>query len=63
MLCSRGDDLAKHAAATNKKGVVGNIGKKAPINANTIKKIPVIFNNIKQPIHSRLIDLKRIDDS
>lgn len=46
MLCSRGDDLAKHAAATNKNGVVGNKGKKTPINAKATKSIPTIFKNI-----------------
>ena len=43
----RGDDLAKHAAATNKKGVVGSNGKNAPIKASKTKNIPDIFNNIK----------------
>jgi hypothetical protein len=38
MLYNRGDDLAKQVAATNKKGVVGNKGKKAPIKANATKK-------------------------
>tara|TARA_B110000438_G_scaffold300236_1_gene352158 strand:- start:2024 stop:2203 length:180 start_codon:yes stop_codon:yes gene_type:complete len=42
----RGDDLAKHAAAINKKGVVGNKGKNAPTKAKATKNIPDIFNNI-----------------
>jgi hypothetical protein len=45
----RGEDLAKHVAATNKKGVVGNKGKNAPIKASATKNIPDIFNNIKPP--------------
>lgn len=42
----RGEDLAKHAAATNKNGVVGSNGKKAPNVAKPTKNIPAIFNNI-----------------
>ncbi len=42
----RGDDFAKHAAATNKNGVVGSKGKNAPIKANATKNNPAIFNNI-----------------
>jgi len=42
----RGEDLAKQAAATNKKGVVGRRGKIAPKIARPTKNRPEIFNNM-----------------
>jgi len=42
----RGEDLAKQAAATNKKGVVGRSGKIAPNIARPTKNRPEIFNKI-----------------
>jgi hypothetical protein len=41
-----GEDLAKQAAATNKKGVVGKMGKTTPKIARPTKNNPTIFSNI-----------------
>lgn len=40
-----GDDLAKHAAASNIKGVVGNRGITIPITPKTIDAQPAMINN------------------
>lgn len=42
-LYSRSDDLAKHAAATSKNGVVGSTGKTTPITAKATKIMPTTF--------------------
>ncbi len=42
--CISGEDLAKQAAATNKKGVVGKMGSTTPKIAKPTNSIPVILN-------------------
>jgi len=39
-LCNRGDDLAKHPAASSTKGVVGSPGSNTPSTANARAKQP-----------------------